>query len=228
MPTAGDSTKPTAPITLVCFAVKEEAKFFTPPPNVRVLITGMGRHNAFNKFDAYLAREKPAGVLTCGFAGGLDPALNVADILYDVDEGAPWEKALLDSKAKLARFECAARVSCTAREKFQLWQVTGKDAVEMESDTIRQVCLRNKIPSATIRVISDTVHEDLPLDFNRILTPDHRIDFAKLTARLLLKPRLIAQLLKFQGQTITAAQSLGAFLQNLLASSRDPKPSGPH
>lgn len=216
MPTTPDSTRPAGATTLVCFAVKEEAKFFTPPPGVRVLVTGIGRHNAFRKIEAYLARETPAGVLTCGFAGGLNPNLSVGDIVYDVDEGAPWEKALLASKAKLATFECISRVSCTANEKYKLWQVSGKDAVEMESDTIRQFFSRHKIPSATIRVISDTVHEDLPLDFNRIMTPDSRIDFAKLTARLLLKPRLIAQLLKFQGQTISAAQSLGAFLEALL------------
>lgn len=209
---------PAQPHTLVCFAVKEEAKFFTPPANVRVLITGMGRRNAFAQIDAYLAKETPTGVLTCGFAGGLNPVLKLGDIVYEMDEGSPWEKGLLASSAKLARFECANRVSCTANEKFKLWQVTGMDAVEMESDTIRQVCLRKNIPSATIRVISDTVHEDLPLDFNRILTPDHRVDFTKLAARLLLKPRLIAQLLKFQGQTVTAAQSLGAFLQTLLSS----------
>jgi nucleoside phosphorylase len=207
-----------APHTLVCFAVKEESKFFNPPPNVRVLITGMGRHNAYEKVNAYLAKETPSGVLTCGFAGGLNPALELADIVYDMDEGSPWEKALLASKGKLARFEFANRVSCTADEKFKLWQVTGMDAVEMESDIIRQLCLRKKIPSATIRAISDTAHQDLPLDFNRIMTPDSRIDFAKLAARLLLKPRLIAQLLRFQGQTITAAQSLGAFLECLLQS----------
>ena len=205
------------PHTLVCFAVKEEAKFFTPPPNARVLITGMGRRNAFAKLDAYLAKATPTGVLTCGFAGGLNPVLELGTIVYDVDEGSPWEKALLDSKAKLARFECANRVACTADEKFKLWQVTGMDAVEMESDTIRQVCLRKNIPSATIRVISDTAHQNLPLDFNRLLTPDHRIDFAKLAARLIFSPRKVADLLRFQSQTITAAQALGAFLKTLLS-----------
>jgi nucleoside phosphorylase len=207
---------PSVPHTLVCFAVKEEGKFFKPPPNVRVLYTGMGRNNAFHKLDAYLAKETPSGVISSGFAGGLNPVLELGAIVYDMDEGSPWEKGLLASKAKLARFECANRVSCTADEKYKLWQATGMDAVEMESDTIRQVCLRKNIPSATIRVISDSAHQDLPLDFNRIMTPDNRIDFAKLTARLLLKPRLIAQLLRFQGQTVTAAQSLGGFLEALL------------
>ena len=208
---------PASGFTLVCFAVKEEAKFFTPPPNARVLITGMGRRNAFAKLDAYLAKATPTGVLTCGFAGGLNPVLELGTIVYDVDEGSPWEKALLDSKAKLARFECANRVACTADEKFKLWQVTGMDAVEMESDTIRQVCLRKNIPSATIRVISDTAHQNLPLDFNRLLPPDHRIDFAKLAARLIFSPRKVGDLLRFQSQTITAAQALGAFLKTLLS-----------
>jgi hypothetical protein len=143
--------------------------------------------------------------------------LELGAIVYDVDEGAPWEKTLFASNAKLAKFDCANRVAVTADEKYRSWQATGADAVEMESDTIREMAKRDGIPSATIRSISDTAHQNLPLDFNRMMTPDHRIDFAKLTARLLLKPRLIAELLRFQGQTITAAQSLGQFLESLLA-----------
>jgi purine-nucleoside phosphorylase len=215
---ADPETPPTAPKgpPLVCFAVKEEAKFFKPPANTRVLVTGMGRRNAYARLEKYFEKETPSGVITCGFAGGLNPKLDLGAIVYDVDEGAPWEKALLASNAKLARFECANRVAITADEKFKLWQVTGMDAVEMESDTIRQMCIRKGIPSATIRVISDTANQNLPLDFNRLLTPDHRIDFAKLAARLVFSPRKIAELLRFQGQTITAAQSLGAFLEKIL------------
>lgn len=203
--------------TLVCFAVREEAKAFKPPPGVRVLITGMGRRNAYQALEKYFARETPSGIITSGFAGGLNPMLDLGAIVYDVDEGAPWEKALLASSAKLARFHCANRVSTTADEKNKLWHLTGADAVEMESDTIREMARRKQIPSATIRTISDTAHQDLPLDFNRLMTPDHRLDFAKLTARLLLKPRLIAQLLRFQGDTIKAAEHLGAFLETILA-----------
>ena len=209
------------PTILVTFALKEEAKFFKPPPGVQVLVTGMGRRNAYLALEKYLAKEKPLGILTCGFAGGLNPMLELGAIVYDVDEGAPWEKPLLDSDAKLAKFDCANRVSVTADDKYRRWQVTGCDAVEMESDTIREMAKRHGILSATVRTISDTAHQNLPLDFNRMMTPDHRIDFAKLTARLLLKPRLIAELLRFQGQTTTAAEALGKFLETLLA----PKPT---
>lgn len=204
---------------LVCFAVKEEAKFFKPPANTKVLITGMGRRNAFLKLEKYLAENpKPSGILTCGFAGGLNPCLEIGSIIYDVDEDAPWAKSLMATKAMMGRFQCAARVACTADEKYQLWRTSGDDAIEMESDTLRQMAQRNNIPSATIRSISDTAHQNLPLDFNRLLTPDHRIDFAKLAGRLLLQPSRIAALMRFQDQTIKAAQSLATFLHTLLAS----------
>lgn len=205
---------------LVCFAVKEEAKFFKPPANTQVLLTGMGRRNAFLKLEKYLAENpKPSGLLSCGFAGGLNPSLEMGAIIYDVDQGAPWEQKLLALRGFPGRFQCAARVACTADEKYQLWRTTGDDAIEMESDTLRQMAQRNEIPSATIRSISDTAHQNLPLDFNRLLTPDHRIDFAKLAGRLLLQPSRIAALMRFQDQTIKAAQSLADFLHKLL----DPK-----
>lgn len=201
---------------LVTFAVREEAKFFHRPPGVRVLITGMGRRNAFQSLEKYFAQETPSGIITCGFAGGLNPNLDIGAIVYEMDEGAPWERALLNSKGKLARFHCAGRVAITVNEKHKLWQVTGMDAVEMESDTIREMARRKGIPSATIRTISDTAHQNLPLDFNRLLTPDHRIDFAKLALRLVFSPRKIAELLRFQSNTIAAAQALGTFLENIL------------
>jgi hypothetical protein len=228
-PTAASAPAPasvTVPSTgpiLVTFAVKEEAKFFKRPPNVRVLITGMGRRNAFESLEKYFAKETPSAIITCGFAGGLNPMLELGSIVYEMDEGGPWEQALLASNGKLARFHCANRVAITATEKHKLWQVTGMDAVEMESDTIREMARRKSIPSATIRSISDTAHQNLPLDFNRLLTPDHRIDFAKLAARLILSPRKIAELLKFQSNTIAAAQSMGAFLENLLKPAEAPK-----
>src|ERR1041385_2225268 len=67
------------PLTLVCFAVKEEARLFKESAggkaNLRILLTGMGQRNADRIVRAALAGEKPTLVLTCGFAGGLRPEL---------------------------------------------------------------------------------------------------------------------------------------------------------
>ncbi len=98
-----------------------------------------------------------------------------------------------------------------------LRNTSNADAVEMESAAIRTICREKKIPSATIRVISDVADEDLPLDFNEVMTPDYRLSMAKLLGRLLREPKKIPQLMEFQGKTVFAARRLGELLEKLVA-----------
>ena len=63
-----------SPITLVCFALKEEVKSFerlaSPRPDVKILLTGIGSCNAEKALRAALLTQRPKLVLSCGFAGG--------------------------------------------------------------------------------------------------------------------------------------------------------------
>jgi adenosylhomocysteine nucleosidase len=203
---------------LICFAVKEEAKFFSPVPgsDCRQIITGMGVGNAARGIESELSGNKSRLVITAGFAGGLNPKHKLGTVLFDEDSGVGLGEKLLRLNAVKARFHCSERVAVTALEKRQLWQSTGADAVEMESSVIRARCLQNGIPSATIRVISDTADEDLPLDFNSLMTADNRIDFAKLAWKVAINPHRIPRLMKLQKQTAFAARNLGTVLQQLL------------
>ena len=75
----------TEPVTfLVCFAVKEEAKFFLPRESkagsIQTWVTGMGRRNAAESLREAVAAVEPECVLTCGFAGGLNPALALGSV----------------------------------------------------------------------------------------------------------------------------------------------------
>ncbi|MDB6059658.1 MAG: nucleoside phosphorylase [Verrucomicrobiales bacterium] len=221
---------------LVCFAVKEEAKFFSPLREVRVVkgdreqvrmrafcqvwITGMGRTNAARGIREAIAKVKPDRVITAGFAGGLNPKLKVGDILYDEDFDAGLATQLDELGAISAKFCCHRRVAITAEEKFELWKETSADAVEMESSVIRTICKEFRIPSATIRVISDDAHQDLPLDFNALMTSEDRIDYPKLIWTVLSRPSRIPKLMEFQRQTIAASQKLGGVLQDLLQGER--------
>jgi adenosylhomocysteine nucleosidase len=112
-------------------------------------------------------------------------------------------------------FHCSKRVAVTAEEKRELWKTTGADAVEMESSVIRTICREFRVPSATIRVISDTAQQDLPLDFNALMTSDDKINYARLAWAVLTSPGKIPQLIDFQRQTIVAAQSLANVLMQL-------------
>jgi len=249
---------------LVTFAVNEEASPFQQlagsRSDLRVLLTGIGQRNAEKAIRKVLAEQSPKLVLTCGFAGGLNPELAAGTVVYSVDEnrlgtvnppptppreGRPisdargqfpsWEgsgvgsatqhlevqppllsSALLAAGARPARFQCVERVVTTATGKRGLRQQTGADAVEMESGVIRAICGKHNVPSATVRVISDTANEDLPLDFNRLMDSDQKLRYGKLTAALLKSPGKIGALLKLQKQTQAAAEQLAQVLAKVL------------
>jgi adenosylhomocysteine nucleosidase len=215
---------------LLCFAVEEEMKFFAPhrsggdelqlKTTFQVWLTGIGRKNAADNVRAAIARMRPERVITAGFAGGLNPDLPFGTVLYEQDFDAGFGEELEDLGAVPAKFHCHRRVAITAAEKAALWKETGADAVEMESSVIRTICREFRIPSATIRVISDDATQDLPLDFNALMTSEDRINYLKLFGAVLSRPSRIPKLIEFQQQTLGAARKLGAVLEELLRAER--------
>jgi nucleoside phosphorylase len=209
--------------TLICFALKEEAapfhKLAAQRPGVFTVIVGIGRQNAERSVRRFLASAAPELVLTCGFAGGLNPELKVGDVVFDVQSPtAKVQSPLLAAGAKPVKFFCADRIATTVAEKKRLRDETGADAVEMESAAIQAVCAEKNIPCATVRVISDPADEDLPLDFNALAKADRSIDFGKLAWAVAKSPGKIGALLALQKKTQLAAQRLAEVLAKILES----------
>ena len=206
--------------TWVCFAVAEECSTFKrrlwASNDIQVLISGMGRRNARQMFNDALRTSRPRLVLTCGFAGALKPGLNVGDVLFDEDPQAACGETLRSLGATRAVFHCSERVAVTAAEKIALHQETGADAVEMESGVIRGLCREQSIPALTLRAISDRAEEDLPIDFNKVLTPDSRLSPIKFAAALARSPGAIPGLIELRRNCAIAARRLSEVLCGLL------------
>jgi nucleoside phosphorylase len=200
---------------LFCFAVEQEAKFFSYP-GMEVLITGIGRENAERRLHSALKRHAYQLVLSCGFASGLNPYLTAGTVVFSTDEDAGLTPTLLAAGACPVRFHCSSRVATTVEEKQALWQTTGADAVEMESEIIRAICRAHSIPSATIRVISDAANENLPLDFNVFMTAEQTLNYGKLILSLLTSPTKIPAMLRLQRQTQLAARNLAGVLSRVI------------
>jgi adenosylhomocysteine nucleosidase len=209
---------------LICFALKEEAASFrklaADKPDVSILIVGIGRENADKSVRVFLSSNTPEIVLTCGFAGGLNPDLKIGDVVFELP-GSPTSAQHLSARlttsgAKSAKFFCADRIATTVAEKKKLRDETGADVVEMESAAIHAVCAERGIPCATVRVISDTAHEDLPLDFNALSKPDKSLDFGKLFLAVAKSPGKIGALMQLQKKTSFAAQQLAVVLEKLV------------
>ncbi len=210
----------TRSLRIVCFAVKEEARFFKPAVNYKwetlTLVTGMGARNAENALRGAMEKRKPALVLTCGFAGALKPELMRGTIVFNVDPETNLDQKLLTCGAVRTSFHCAPKVATTAEEKRVLRQSTSADVVEMESRVICDTCRNFKIPSGTVRVILDTADEDLPLDFNELMTANQHLNPGKLALALLKAPWKIPALIRLQSQSAAAAKKLALVLNDAL------------
>ena len=166
----------------------------------------------------------PQLVLTCGFAGGLNPDLKLGDVVFEPAEFHPpssilhLQSQLTAAGARPAKFFCADRIATTIAEKKKLRDKTGADAVEMESAAIHAVCRERGIPCATVRVISDTANEDLPLDFNALAKPDKNLDYGKLFLAIARSPGKIGALMELQKKTKFAAEQLAAVLSKIIFS----------
>lgn len=229
---------------LVCFALKEEAapfrKLIEGKTGISVLVVGIGRQNAERAIREFLANTggasdpkggfqnepayrtqapaspaRPGWVLTCGFGGGLNPDLGLGDVLFETTDNR-LRARLVSAGAKPAGFFCSDRIATTVGEKKVLRDQTGADVVEMESGAIRGVCDELGIPCATVRVISDTAGEDLPLDFNALAKPDKSLDFGKLFLAIVRSPGKIGALTRLQKKTSFAARQLAAVLDRVI------------
>jgi adenosylhomocysteine nucleosidase len=236
----------THPQTLFCFALKEEAAPFrkraagmvAAAQAASVLITGMGRKNAEKSVREFLATNSPKLVLTCGFAGGLNPDLAFGTVVFETPKTFPsrsrgnetqikignesetprvvsYEK-LVSAGAKPAKFFCADHIATTVAEKKKLREETGADAVEMESGAIHAICRECGIHCATVRVILDTASEDLPLDFNALAKPDMTLDYSKLMWMVVKSPGKIGALMRLRRRCRFAADQLAAVLSQIL------------
>ncbi len=208
--------------TLICFALKEEAAPFRKIAagiglrrghHISILLTGIGRQNAEKSLREFLA--PPDLVLTCGFAGGLNPDLELGDIIFETSDETLRAK-LLGVGAKQLKIFCADRIATTVAEKKKLRAETDADAVEMESAAIHAVCRERGIPCATVRVISDTATEDLPLDFNALSKPDKNLNYRKLFLAIAKSPGKIGALMELQRKTKFTAEQLAAVLEKII------------
>lgn len=201
-----------APV-LVCFAVPQEAKPFQKlarhHSNVRVLLTGMGARNAERAIRIALNDIHPAAVFTCGFAGALNPDLRIADVV--------GPSAALVVGARPAVFILSERVAVTAAEKSALRARTGADVVEMESAIIERECQKAGVPCTTVRVISDEANEDLPLDFNALMTHDQRLSMARLIRAVLKAPQKTPSLMRLGKNSARAAGALAQVLDRAIS-----------
>ncbi len=195
---------------------------------ITMLNSGAGCEAASQATETLIAGHRPAWLISCGFAGGLQPELRRNDRLLANAVGRAGAAEIGDIPItlpeKLARFlESAAvhrgkiltgdKIVNRAADKRLLGQRSGALAVDMETLAVAEVCQRLAQPLISIRVISDAMDDELPADLDRLMSRTSGAQrFGAAMGALFHRPSSIKDLWKLHETAIEASTRLAKFL----------------
>src|SRR5262245_20203451 len=152
---------------LVTFAVPHESRFFrrtAAAKAVRILHTGIGESAAARALQRALNDEPlPSAIISTGFAGALDPALQVGDLIADTTASSPALLRTLAPSIRCGVIHTASHPLDAPALKASLHAETGAQAVDMETRAIAAGCTKTKIPLLVLRTISDAATDPIPV-----------------------------------------------------------------
>lgn len=196
---------------------------------IDVLLTGIGSSQVEQSVvrSGVLQNRKPDLVISSGLAGALRGTLSPGDLVVPQkartlrnDADADADHALRDHAIRKGALPIETLITtdhivATAKEKEKL-SFFG-EAVDMESALIMSHFAAAGVPAVTVRAISDSADEDLPIDFDRCLTPQGTVKPMRLVNALVRRPGNIPNLVRFGRQSHRAAQRLAGFLDEFIA-----------
>ena len=161
-------------------------------------------------------------VIAAGYAGALDPALAVGDLVLGENFSDPALAAsaralLAGERLHVGQITSQGKVAETAAAKAALAAETGAVAVDMETGWIAEICREMGIPLLSLRVISDAAGQDFPVPgqilFNAVR---QRPRYLALPAWLVAHPGSIAPFAAFVRRLGPARERLTQALRLLV------------
>ena len=188
-------------------------------PDLLMTAAGVGSGWAARAVDTALEGFSADAVISTGFCGALDAALDTGDVVVgtQVDAGERRFPALAPQTSRKHHTGVVVsidHVAQTAAEKARL-RAAGAIAVEMEAGGVAERAASRGLPFYCIKVVTDLASEDMANDFNSALRPDGHFDTMIILRRSLRHPLVrIPELLRLRKRCVRAAQSLGDFIAN--------------
>ncbi|MFV1965654.1 MAG: hypothetical protein ACC628_09550 [Pirellulaceae bacterium] len=196
---------------------------------VALIETGVGRELATHATLDVIALHRPRWIVSTGFAGALTPELRRGHILM-VDEvvdttgehlsiGLHVDRATVEATRGLhiGRLATVDRLVRTKADRTRLAEEHAALACDMETMAMAQVCQREHVRFLSVRIISDTLEDDLPKGIERLL--DQKTIAAKLgaaTGAIFNRPSSIKDMWKLKEDAIKASDRLARFLVGVI------------
>jgi nucleoside phosphorylase len=193
---------------------------------VRVLLSGIGAPHARVLTDT-IRTDRAAFVVVAGVAGALKPEYETGQIVVARRVLSAEAGAVVSADERLVSlagthgativesFVSFDRIVARAEEKRRLGN--HYDAVDMESFAVLSQAHANQLPGITIRVVGDTVEQDLPIDFTRAMRRDHTISVSRLLLEAARHPLQWPALVPYGISHRRSLAQLAAFLDRFIA-----------
>jgi len=169
---------------------------------VKAVVSGGDQTRLVERFEAALlalGETRPAGVMSIGLGGGLDPTLRPGDAVL-AEAVLAGGRTLRTDPAWTLRIKTVLpnpRLGLIAGQdapvtdpqgRREIFQSTGALCVDMESHTAGRLAEANGLPFAAVRFISDGAERRLPKAALAGLRPDGGVSVAAVIAALALNP----------------------------------------
>ena len=223
-------TRPIAILAALDEEIRAIRRALPEPPGVVLASTGDGPRRAAWGSALVLEQYRPLALIGAGIAGALSGSLAVGDIVASRrvrssigDTPAPdkglLQRALAGGKAKAGTLVTVDRPVVSAGAKATLIAASGGDAVlavDMESAAWAREAAVRGVPYLIVRVISDTVEEELPDFLPACVGADGSIRRGDVARRALLHPGAWGTLFRMRRRLRDASEILGSFLAELV------------
>lgn len=200
---------------------------------VALLALGVGKDCARIAAEVTIKSYRPDLIISAGFGGGLHPSVGDGDIVIgtevlDLDQDAGhlvrWRSShQLSEHPELADLNIGMRVHrgkiltaddviLRAATKQRLGRATGALAVDMETSAVAAVCAARGTDVLAVRCITDSVHEDLPEQFDDFFMVG-QLQLRRIAHACNRNPRVILDLARLGLRAKVAGANLARFLE---------------
>jgi adenosylhomocysteine nucleosidase len=189
---------------------------------VAVIHTGVGKMACRERMEVMLRRERFEYLISTGFAGALEKELRVGHLLVAENYSSPNilespALELADETTFLGRLATVPRMIESAEQREMLNKRTGAAAVDMETETIAELCAAHDLPMLSLRAISDAAGEPFPAPAHVLFDlAKQKTNFVRLGSYLLTHPAAFSRLNAFRKRIGVARKLLADTLDKIL------------
>lgn len=178
---------------------------------------GVGSVAARRATEAIIALFQPKVVYSAGFAGALDPGLNVPDILRPsrvINAGDASSTIVGGGTGVLVSFGSVA----SPEQKAKLRDSFSAQAVDMEAASVAQAAETRGVAFGVVKVISDDIDFEFPA-MERFVDSGGRFSEVRFSIYAAIRPWLWSQVIRLARNSDRAAHALSGYLSELTTAS---------